>query len=235
MFNVFILVNAQVKESGKIIAASPATERMVAAVREAIATYSPKPINVKVVAASDLRSYSGFEIPKQQVIYCPLTIQIPDSFQFPHQGIFHACKDIKGTRRLVEEHLGYKISVNDSWLGDLWFPVVLTDRGPMYGEAIEEGEMPNSYHQPVKLSDRHRQPLYNLAASLLTSLQAPPAVYLLQFGLKDGNILFDRLWPFPAAPAIASLKLQQPNLFICHWCCLTGQPILDFINMENIE
>lgn len=40
-------------------------------------------------------------------------------------------------------------------------------------------------------------------------------------------ILFDRLIPFPDEPAIASIGVQEPNLFICHWLCLTNQPILD--------
>lgn len=38
-------------------------------------------------------------------------------------------------------------------------------------------------------------------------------------------ICFDRLWPFPIAPAIASVGVQQPDLFACHWRCVTGQPI----------
>ena len=51
----------------------------------------------------------------------------------------------------------------------------------------------------------------------------------LQNLLPDKEILFDRLWPFPAAPAIASLSRQQPDLFACHWRCLTGQPITDVV------
>lgn len=232
MSNLLIIVNAKVKEGG-IISASPATERMVAAlkqaVKEAILTESdsnitPKTLSVEAISTATL--WSNFHHLKADY-YCPLTIELPPQFKFPHQAIYQACKDVQGRRRWVEQNLGYKTSVGDYWLGDLWLPVVLTAKGPLYSEVISEGEVPNSYQQPFDLSDKLRQSLYHLAYELLTYLNAPPAVYLLQFGLRNKNIVFDRLWPFPAAPAIASIGVQEPDLFACHWFCLTNRPILD--------
>ena len=111
--------------------------------------------------------------------------------------------------------------------------MVLTAKGPLYGEVIGEGVIPNSFKQPIDLTDDIRQPLYYLAYELLRSIAATPAVYLLQFALRDQDVVFDRLWPFPAAPAIASLAVQSPDLFTCHWHCLTGQPILDLTIMPR--
>jgi hypothetical protein len=94
--------------------------------------------------------------------------------------------------------------------------------------------MPNSYHQPVDLDDAQRQALYNLGYQLLNSIDATPSVYLLQFAFSaEQEIIFDRLWPFPAAPAIASITVQQPDLFTCHWRCITNQSIPDITITQN--
>jgi hypothetical protein len=45
--------------------------------------------------------------------------------------------------------------------------------------------------------------------------------------MLETEVIFDRLWPFPASPAIASIQTQQPDLFACHWHCLVGEPIMD--------
>jgi hypothetical protein len=50
--------------------------------------------------------------------------------------------------------------------------------------------------------------------------------------MLDNQIIFDRLWPFPASPAIASVKCQKPDLFACHWFCLTGKPIIE-LRIDN--
>ena len=234
MSKVLIIVNAEVKDAGKIIATSPVTEKMVAALKRAIAANSPETIEVEVVAAASLWSDSAkLTADECNLICCPLTIQLPDSVKFPAKAIYQACQDIKGRRRWVERNLAYKTSIGDSWLGDLWLPVVLTAKGPLYGEVIGEGAIPNSYEQPVELADEQRQRLYHLASQLLQSLSAPPAVYLLQFSLRRKEIVFDRLWPFPAAPAIASLGVQKPDLFTCHWYCLTNQPIRDLTTIPQ--
>ncbi|MEL6496686.1 MAG: hypothetical protein AAFQ41_16430, partial [Cyanobacteria bacterium J06623_7] len=88
-----------------------------------------------------------------------------------------------------------------------------------------EGSMPNSYEHPVSIPKRQLKSIHGLAEELLESLDAAPATYLLQFSLYNGEIVFDRLWPFPAAPALITLKTQQPDLFTCHWRCATEQPI----------
>ncbi|WP_019499623.1 hypothetical protein [Pseudanabaena sp. PCC 6802] len=169
--------------------------------------------------------------------------------------IVAACADLEGRRIWAKQIHG--IDAIDT--GNFWLPVVWTVRGPLYAEVITR-RSDGRYHQPFHLSDRFKQPLYHFAYSLLTSLSAPPAVYLIQFtpqpptigftdskGLAFGSqsphqtqesipnakplhpppILFDRLIPFPDEPAIASIGVQEPNLFACHWLCLTQQPILD--------
>jgi hypothetical protein len=252
MRKVVIIVNAKVKEPGKVVAASPVTERMVSALKQAIngeafcqnssvirkSAFGTEPIEqvkIEVVPAaslwSDYKKYKGDD----SLIYCPLTIQLPDDFEFPGHDIYKACRDIKARRRWVKQNLGYKICSHHSQLGDFWLPVVLTAKGPIYGEMIGEGGIPNSYQQPIDLPDRQRQNLYYLAHRLLQSLSSLPGVYLLQFGFQDRDIVFDRLWPFPAAPAISSIKVQQPDLFTCHWYCLTDRPILDLTIVPNLS
>ncbi|MFW6264079.1 MAG: hypothetical protein ACOC3E_00970 [Cyanobacteriota bacterium] len=228
MSKVLIIINAEVREAGKILKMSLATERMVAALKDAIAAHSPQPLAVEIIAAPTLKSDKRFsQIDENAYIYCPLTIQLPDNFQFPGKKIYQDCHDVQARRQWVKERFGYATTNQDSGSGHHWLPIVLTAKGPFYGEVIGEGEMPNSYQQPIDLTDEQRQPLYRLAYQLLDSLAAPPSVYLLQFTLGKKGIIFDRLWPFPAAPATASIGKQQPNLFTCHWHCLTGQPIRD--------
>ena len=224
---VSIIVNAKVKQEGRLIAASPVTERMLSALKKAIIANSPDTV-IEVIAVASLWS----ETAQKQTstagrIYCPLTIQLPKWLVFPSQKIYQSCQDILGRRTWVEEHLKCKSNPNLNWLGDLWLPVVWTAEGPLYGEVIGEGVMPNAYEQPVKLADNLRQALYSLASQCLEALEAPPSVYLLQFSVIEQEIIFDRLWPFPAAPAIASLGVQSPDLFSCHWQCLTDQAIAD--------
>jgi hypothetical protein len=174
--------------------------------------------------------------------------------------IVAACADLESRRIWAKQVHG----IDAIAMGDFWLPVVWTVRGPLYAEVIAR-QPDGRYHQPCHLSDRVKQPLYHFAYSLLTSLSAPPAVYLIQFALQSPSpstglafvresshkmqeslpnakplrrhtnpspihhplILFDRLIPFPDEPAIASIGVQEPNLFTCHWLCLTHQPILD--------
>jgi len=226
MEKVVIIINADVSDRGKLISASPVTQKMVEALQGSIARDSPS-MTVEIVSAATLWSKSARIIKKDRVtdtIYCPLTIQLPDYLDFPQRKIFSACKDINSRRRWVEKNLGFKTSVGDSWLGHLWLPIIMTDK-PRFGEVIGEGSMPNSYEHPVAIPKRQQKLLHNLAEQLLDSLDAPPASYLLQFSLYNGEIVFDRLWPFPAAPALITSKTQQPDLFTCHWRCLTQQEV----------
>ena len=229
MEKVVIIINAEVSEQGKLLSASPVTQKMVEALQSSIAKYSAPSTAVEIVSAATLWSKHSKNIINSRdsdTIYCPLTIQLPEYFDFPQKKIYSACKDINARRRWVEKNLGFKTSVGDSWIGHLWLPIVLTDK-PVYAEVIGEGSMPNSYEQPIDIPSRQRKSLHSLAEQLLDSLDAPPATYLLQFSLYKGEIVFDRLWPFPAAPALITLKTQQPDLFTCHWHCLTEQSVPD--------
>jgi len=159
-------------------------------------------------------------------IVCPLTLDLPSHLVFPAQDVFRFCGNVSAARDRVAQEL--QVSVGG---GNFWLPVVLTAKGPLYAEVIgaeadkQSGEL--SYSQPVHLSDVWRQQLYELAYRLLNLLNAGPATYLMQFGFVGERICFDRLWPFPAAPAIASVGVQVPDLFVCHWYCLTNKPIYD--------
>lgn len=223
MEKVVIIINSEAHAIGKPSRLSPVAERMVSALKQAI----PETITVEVMSAASLWSKSESQKINKNLIYLPLTIQLPHWLDFSGRTIYQSCRDIEARRAWVEQKLAYQTSIGDSWLGNLWLPIVLTHKGPLYGEVIGEGAIPNAYQQPIDLTDELRQPLYYLAHQLLENLSAPPSVYLLQFSLLSKDVVFDRLWPFPAAPAIASIKVQNPNLYACYWNCLTNQPILD--------
>ena len=224
MFKVVIIINAEVSETGKLIRASQVTEKMLAALKKAAVNDGAE---IEIVPVGKIVDNSWQPNKSQSVIYCPLTIELPELLEFPGKSIYRACLEVKEIRLWVQEKLGYKATTNKSSMGDLWLPVVLTAKGPLYGEVIAEGAIPNAYEQPMDITDEHRHYLYPLAYKLLDHLNSPPSVYLLQFSWQ-GQIIFDRVWPFPAAPAIASIDVQQPDLFMCYWRCLTNQPILDF-------
>jgi len=233
MTQAIVIVNSEVKESGKSVAISPVTEKMVAPLKQAIISSSPN-TKIEIVSVAALWSRAvKLPPPSSETIYCPLTIQLPHWLEFPAQDIYRACRDIEQRRQWVEQNLAYKTSIKDSWLGDLWLPIVLTPKETLYSEIIGEGAIPNFYEQPVDFAKDLRKPLYKLAEKLLKSLSAPPAVYLLQFSLIDKEIVFDRLWPFPAAPALASIKGQQPDLFACHWQCLLGKTIKEIVTAPS--
>lgn len=222
-----IIVNAKVKQEGRLIAASPVTERMVNALKEAIADQSPGTI-VDTVAVAGLWSDQA----QQQTemggrIYCPLTIQLPHWLNFPGQTVYQACQDINGRRQWVSTNLNLPICRDDNCLGDHWLPIAVTQGELHFFPLIHEGMMPNAYELvdwDLPPYQRYHRELERLARSLMEELQPPPAVYLLQFSLGQG-LLFDRLWPFPAAPAIASIGPGHPNLYHYHWCCLNNLPL----------
>ncbi len=228
MPKVIIIVNAEIQASGKLIPTSPTTQQMVAALRRGIETNSQEYVEIEVTSVATLNklpqdSSSSFV----EEIICPLTISLPDHYQFPAQQVYKACENIQGRRSWVSRKLNYGTgdSQDKGWLGDMWLPIVLTVEDAKYGDVIGEGGIPNFYQQPIDLPKLQINSLHHLAKELLKSIQALPAVYLLQFGIKRGKIIFDRLWPFPAAPAIASINNQGPNLFTRHWLCLTGKKI----------
>jgi len=178
---------------------------------------------VNICGVSELNS--GALAPGEAIV-CPLTLDVPSDLVFPGQDVFRFCANVSAARARVAQEL--QVPTGE---GNFWLPVVLTAKGPLYAEAIGvesdklSGEL--SYCLPVHLSDVWRQQLYELAFRLLNLLNAPPATYLMQFGFVGERICFDRLLPFPAAPAIASVGVQVPDLFVCHWYCLTNKPIYD--------
>ncbi|MBE9221330.1 hypothetical protein IQ215_01345 [Cyanobacterium stanieri LEGE 03274] len=226
MSKVIIIVNAQV-EQGKIVPSAPIAQKMATALTKGIMTSSPN-TEVKIMGAADLWSKSvTLANPSSELIYCPLTIKLPEWFNFKAYNVYKACYEVDKRRKWVEQHFNYRTSTDHLWLGDLWLPIIYTAKGIVYGEVIGEGGIPNSYEQPYDLGDNLRQPLYRLAHDLLESVKATPAVYLMQFRMVDENIIFDRLWPFPATPAIASINVQNPDLYTCHWHCLRNYPFTD--------
>ncbi|MFQ3618252.1 MAG: hypothetical protein SNJ57_18385 [Cyanobacteriota bacterium] len=195
-------------------------EAAVAVLKEAIAQCptTSAPDTVRVIAPADLPP----EVDPGDIL-CPLTLALPHTLVFPGAAVFRACADVDSLRQSVASRFG--VQPGD---GSFWLPIALTAKGPLYGEAIAPAtDSSEQYRQPYHLSDRQRQPLYALAFRLLDWLQAPPSVYLLQFALSNDGVLFNRLWPYPAAGAIASLSVQTPDLFTAHWLCLSHQPLLD--------
>jgi len=203
MDKVIILVNAEAQASGQMSRLSPVTEKMVIALKNAV----PKSLAVEVTGTASLWSkMESGKTGQNNLIWCPLTIQLPNWVNFPGKKVYQACRDIEERRTWVAQTLHYKTSQGDSSFGDLWLPITVTSKGLEYGEVIGEGR---------------------LAAQLLDNLQAPASVYLLQFRLAHREVVFDRLWPFPAAPAIASLRGQQTDLYAAYWNCLRRQAMLD--------
>lgn len=205
---------------------SAETTQMVSALKRTINTDRAsdlKAIDVKVISASDTAVEA--EMLGDRIL-CPLTLDLPSALPFQAQALYAKCRDVAGLRKQLE---GWHCVTG---AGDFWLPIVLTSRGALYGEVIgtqKPTESAPHYTQPIHLADSQRQTLYALGQRLLRSLNASPAVYLMQFGWQDDAVCFDRLFPFPAAPAIASLTIQTPDLFACHWACLIGKPLLDLI------
>lgn len=154
-----------------------------------------------------------------KAIYCPMTLAIPPTFEFWGQSIGRSCQDIDRLRNLAATTTGVKVGEG----GNLWLPIIWTAQDPIYRDVIGKSE--GNYQQPVDLSDRDRQAIYEFGCQLLAQLTAPPATYLVQFSQSERGIIFDRLFPFPAIPALATIGGQQPDLFDCHWRCITGQSI----------
>lgn len=229
MSRVIVIVDTQVEKTE--VAGVSTTLYRVEAMKKAIAYSTSAPLSVEVITSTE----AALLPPSQEIIWCPLTLDVPNTLQFWGQNIFQACRNLTSFRQQVEA-LGYRAGDGSQGQESLYLPIVLTAKGPLYGEVIGQGKATNCYQQPVDLPDNQRQPLYHLAYQLLQSLEAPPSVYLLKFGYKEQEIICDRsaqapwayrLLPFPDVPALASIGIQEPNLFTCHWHCLTNQPIYD--------
>lgn len=257
MLEVWIVVDGLVDAKGELVASTPTTTQMLAALKQAISAsttssdaiathcFIPESVKVQVVGAKnfcqassttekntsiDSDSTSRFiqTLESEDVLLCPLTLDLPATLEFPGSSLYQSWRDVWGLRNLVEQKLGYLTGE-----GCCWLPVVLTAKGPVYAEVIGLSESRDAigsvsqYYQPLHLSDAERQQLYQMGWQLVQLLAAPPATYLVQFGFQGQDLYFDRLWPFPGEPAIASLGVQKPDLFTCHWHCLTNQPLFD--------
>lgn len=252
MPEVLVLVSSEPNGSGTVGLLAPATTKMVSAIKQAILQNShfasdghdssDASFTVRTIALcpdTDLTALQQIAYPHTKTSrdntsaiaatqwLCPLTLDFPP-IAFPEQAIYQSCRNVLELRRKAIER--FDIAVGS---GELWLPIVLTAKGPLYAEVISRSPRLSGsitwdgYQQPWHLPDRQRQPLYQFAYRLLSDLSAPPTTYLLQFGLQEDTLYFDRVLPFPAEPAIASINQQEPNLFECHWRCLTHQPILD--------
>jgi hypothetical protein len=191
-----------IAEPGELRSAMAAALQQAGETVEAIAPQSSD-LPAKVVAADWL---------------LPLTFDLPPDLNFPGRAIWATCQQIDPLRTWVQNTAGVL-----SGEASFWLPIVLTAKGVLYGEAI--AIQADGYQQPLHLTDKQRQPLYQLAWQLLQHLQAPPSLYLVGCSYQGGELLFDRLLPFPNEATLSGV--QQPDLLTCHWRCLSHQPILD--------
>lgn len=155
-------------------------------------------------------------------VYCPLTLDLPPTFEFWGQSIGQTCQDIDNLRHLAATNTGVKVGED----GNMWLPVIWTAEDPIYGAVIGT-TTPSQDPTLMHIDDVDRQPLHQFGYQLLTHLAAPPATYLIQFSQSGSEVVFDRLFPFPAAPALVSVNVQQPDLFACHWRCISKRSIVD--------
>ncbi len=223
MAEVWILVDEVVDAQA---ASTSTTNKLVPALQQAIAR-SAISFNVQVVPTiSDRLTKTEFN-DKENILLCPLTLNLPDNLQFPGSGVYQACRDVTKLRDRIQK-LGY--ATGD---GNFWLPIVLTAKGPLYAEVI--GLKENNYYQPIHVGDEVRQVLYQMGWKVLRSLNALPATYLMQFGFEGKDIYFDRLLPFPGEAAIASIGIQSPDLFACHWHCLMGLPLFELCIVGDLN
>ncbi len=103
-------------------------------------------------------------------------------------------------------------------------PLAQTAKGTLFGEIM--GCLEGTWQLPIHASDRQRQTLYALGRRLLDHLQAPVGCYFLQFDWQ-GEVIFERLWPFPTVAALASIGVQTPDWLTAHYQCLRGIPLRD--------
>jgi hypothetical protein len=115
-------------------------------------------------------------------------------------------------------------------------------------DAVGSPQFP--YRQPWHLDDRQRQQLYGVGRSLATALNLPWGVHLMQFCEYprssdaatvnptpvtkggEGTLVFDRLYPYPGPPVLASWGVQEPDLLSCHRACVLGQPLREVVIPE---
>ena len=99
-----------------------------------------------------------------KAIYCPMTLDLPPTFEFWGQSIGRSCQEIDRLRQLAATKTGVKVGGD----GNLWLPIIWTAQDPIYGEII--GKSGDDYRQPIDLEEIERQPLHQLSCKLLTQL-----------------------------------------------------------------
>ena len=162
MSRVVIVVDDYTCGDDEIVEASQRAvgEQIVSALKDAIALYSPALATVDVVETSQLKKAlanpSQDEVIDKDIIWCPLTLNVPNTLTFFGQNIFQVCKQERELRQWVGQKLGYTTGASQP-LGTLVLPVVCTAKGLLYAEVIGQGERVNEYHQPVDLPDKQRQ------------------------------------------------------------------------------
>jgi hypothetical protein len=189
------------------------------------------------------QAVSQLDIPASATVL-PLTFNLPPTLNFAGAQLWQQCQDLAYWQQQVTQ-LGAKAATDfgNASSGErttYWLPIVLTAKGPLYGEVIGQALGTDqldslNYFQPVHLTDQWRQPLYRFAYRLLQATAAIPSVYLLQFGWQEQDLYFDRLWPFPNRAALASLGVQTPDLFTCYWRCVAGLPVTDLKILGDVK
>lgn len=117
MPRVLVVVNNDNVDEAEQIGAST-TARIVSALKQAIALHSPAPVAVQVVTSAQLevalsqQSQDSY-LTTEDNIWCPLTVDVPDTLQFPTQAIYQACKHVLERRQWVQQHLGYEIGAGN--------------------------------------------------------------------------------------------------------------------------
>lgn len=232
MAEIVLLVDRQPEVGSQEIDWHTASERISPLLQ---AQLNDSAVRIQVRAVEDLTVQEAEYLHSPEILLYSLTLNRATELNLPGQALMQRCQDLPQLYAQITQW-GYAIGA-----GYYWLPIILTAKGPLYGEVIGRrqrdsvsllAETPASpqqvgYVQPVHLSDTWRQPLYAFGFRLLRYLTATPGVYCLQFGWQEHRLCFERLWPFPIKAAIASLGVQTPDLFACHWLCLAGLPILD--------
>lgn len=97
MSKVLIIVNADV-ESGKVSQNAPVVHKMVTALSKSIKNTNNF-TEIETISGAQLWSKSIELSPSSEdLIYCPLTIKIPDWLEFPAQNIYQMCMDKRKTQ-----------------------------------------------------------------------------------------------------------------------------------------
>lgn len=99
---------------------------MVTALRRGIETNSPEDVEIEVTSVATLNKFpKGSSSSFSEELISPLTISLPDHYQFPAQQVYQACQNIKGRRSWVSKKLNYETgdSQDKERLRYMWLPI----------------------------------------------------------------------------------------------------------------